>query len=69
MDLIGLEVSEFSALELEKFALFYFVCLHSSICKYWPISTDLATIYLPISFSDEFDYRTNQTRKSGVIYP
>ena len=40
MDLSGPELSELSALELENLP-YLTLCLHSSICKYWPANTKL----------------------------
>ena len=67
MDLIGPELLELSALELEN--LPYLTCLHSSICKYGPISTKLGHNINAHQVSDEFDYRPNRTRMSRVICP
>ena len=48
MELIGPELFELSALKYEN--LPYLTYLHSSICKYWPISTKLGhNIYMPVS--------------------
>ena len=67
MDLIRPELSELSAFELEN--LPYLTCLHSSICKYWPISIKLGHDIYAYKVSDEFDYWLNWTRTSGVICP
>ena len=44
-------------------------CLHSSIYKYWPISTKLGQNVYDHKISDEFDYGCNQTRTFRVVYP
>ena len=67
MDLIGPELFELSALELEICHIW--LCLHSSICKYLTISTKLGHNIYAHKVSDEFDYRTSWTRTSGVICP
>ena len=54
---------ELSALELENL-----LCLHSSICKYRPISTKLGNNISAHKVSDEFDYGTNRTRTSGAVF-
>ena len=61
MDLIGPELSELSALELEN--LPYLICLHSSICSKLGHNISANKVW------DEFDYEANQTKKSGVICP
>ena len=45
------------------------LCLHSSIYKYWPVSTKLGQNVYYHKISDEFDYGTNQIRTSIVICP
>ena len=45
------------------------LCLHSSICKYQPISTKLGHNIYTHKVSDKFDYGTNRIRTSGVICP
>ena len=45
------------------------LCLHSSICKYWPICTKLGHNIYTHKVLDEFDYGLNWSRKSGVICP
>ena len=45
------------------------ICFHSSICKYQPISTKLGHNIYTHKVSDEFDYGTNRIRTSGVICP
>ena len=45
------------------------LCLHSSIYKYWPISTKLGQNVYGHKISDEFDYGCNQTRTLRVVYP
>ena len=57
MELIGPELSELSALKLEN--LPYLTLLHSSICKYRPISTKLGHNIYSHKVSDEFDYGSN----------
>ena len=50
--------------------IFYiWFCLHSSICKYWPISTKLGHNIYAHKVSDEFDSWTNRIRISKVICP
>ena len=44
-------------------------CLHSSIYKYWPISTKLGQNVYDHKISDELDYGSNWTRPVRVIYP
>ena len=44
-------------------------CLHSSIYKYWPISTKLGQNVCDHKTPDEFDYASNQTRTLWVICP
>ena len=65
MDLIGLELSELSALEFENFP--YLTCLHSSICKYQPISTKLGHNIYAYKVLDEFDSGTNQSEHSKLF--
>ena len=67
MDLIGPEQSELSALELEK--LLYLTCLHSSICKYRPISTNRGQNRYDRLISNEFDYGSHLTRTTRTICP
>ena len=45
------------------------LCLHSSICKYWPISTKLGHNIYAQKVSDEFNSGTNRIGTSGVICP
>ena len=45
------------------------LCLHSSIYKYWPISTKLGQNVCDYKTPDEFYYGSNQTRTLWVIYP
>ena len=68
MYVIRPELSELSNLELEK-NFHIWLCLHSSICKYWPIRTKLGHNIYAHKVSDEFDYLTNRTRTSWVICP
>ena len=68
LELIGPEMSKLSALELENLP-YIWLCLHSSICKYWPVSTKLGHNIYAYKVSDEFYYRTNQIRTSAVICP
>ena len=63
MDLMGPELSELFPLEFAKNA--ESDCLHNSIYKCRPISTKHGhSIY-----DDEFDYGSNLTVTSGVIFP
>ena len=64
MDLIGPEMSELFALELENLP---YLTLFTSICKYWPSSTKLGQNIYANNVSDEFDYRLIWTRTSRVI--
>ena len=57
MELIGPELSELSALELEN--LPYLLCLHSSICKYRPISTKRGHNIYAHKVSDEINCGSN----------
>ena len=45
------------------------LCLESSIYKYWPISTKVGQNVYDRKISDEFDYGCNQTRTLQVVYP
>ena len=45
------------------------LCLHSIIYKYWPISTKLGQNVCDHKISDEFDYGSNRTRTVRVICP
>ena len=45
------------------------LCLHSIIYKYWPISTKLGQNVCDQKISDEFDYGSNRTRSVQVICP
>ena len=71
------EHPELFALEFGKIAESDFVytlasasiCLHSSICKYLPISTKHGHNIYAHKVSDEVDYGTNRIRTSGVICP
>ena len=76
MDLIGPELSELSALELENLPYLTFVknccirlCLLSNIYKYKPISTKLGHNEYEHKISDEFDYGSSHTRSIGVLSP
>ena len=66
MGVIAPEQLELFALELKNF--FVSLCLHCSIYKYQPFSSNLVKIYMTLKILDEFDYRCNQTR-TGVICP
>ena len=57
MDLIGLELFELSAVE----SYIILLCLHSSICKFRPISTKLGQNIYNHKISDELDYESNRT--------
>ena len=61
MDLIGPELFELSALELEKFAIFDFI--------YMLASANIGHNIYTHKVSDKFDYGTNRIRTSGVICP
>ena len=63
MDLIGPELSELFSLEFAKIA--ESDCLHNSIYKCRPISTKHGHGV----YDDGFDYRSNLTVTSGVIFP
>ena len=66
MELIGLELSELSALELENLPYLTVYSLASAnIDQSVP---NLATIYTN-KVSDDFDYGSNRTRTCGVICP
>ena len=67
MNVIKQDLSELSTLEFEY--LPYLTCLHSSICKYLPISTKLGHSIYAHKVSDDFDYGTNRIRTFGVICP
>ena len=43
--------------------------LHSSMYKYQPISTKLGLNIYDCEISDEFDYGSNRTGRTGVICP
>ena len=45
------------------------LCLHSIIYRYWPISTKLGQNVCDHKMSDEFDYGSNQTKTARVICP
>ena len=45
------------------------LCLHSSIYKYWPINTKLGQNICDYKTSYEFDYGSNRTRTDWVICP
>ena len=45
------------------------LCLHSSICKYWRISIKLGHNIYAHKVSDEVDFGTNRIGTSGVICP
>ena len=61
------EHPELFALEFGKIA--EYDCLHSSIYKYWPISTKLGHNIYDNEILDEFNYGSNPTVTSGVICP
>ena len=66
MDLIR---PELSYLPLTLKICHIWLCLHSRICKYWPISTKLGHNIYTHKISDEFNYGTNRIRTSRVICP
>ena len=58
-----------SYLPLNSKIFHIWLCLHSSIYKYWPISIKLGQNVYDHKISDEFDYGSNLTRTLWVIYP
>ena len=66
MGQIELEHPELFALEFEK-NCWIWLCLHSSIYKYRPLSTKLDQNVCDHKISNEFDYGSNQTRTVQVI--
>ena len=64
IDLIGPELSELFALELLN--LTFYTLVSTNIDQ---SVTNLTTILYAYKVLDEFDYRTNRTRTSGVICP
>ena len=66
MDLIGFELSK-SPLNYKIWHIW--LCLKSSICRYWPISIKLGKNINVYKVLNEFNYWTNQTRISKVICP
>ena len=60
MSLIESEHPELFALEFGKIG--EYDCFHSSIYKYYPISTKLGQIVCDHKISDEIDYGSNRTR-------
>ena len=68
MGLIPLEHLELFALELKK-NCYISLCSHSSIYKYQSISTKLGQNLYDHKMSNEFDYRSNRTGMTRVIYP
>ena len=68
MELIGVELSELSALELEKFAIFNFVYTLASANIDQSVP-NLAAIYLPIRSWMRLIEGSNQTRTVQVIRP
>ena len=69
MGQIEAEHPQLFALEFGKIAESDFVYLHSSIYKYWPISTKLGQNVYDYKSSDEFYNGTNRTRTVGVVCP
>ena len=67
MDLI--RQNSLSYLPLNSKICHIWLCLHSSICKYWPISTKLGHNIYAHKVWDEFDSGTNRIRTSKVICP
>ena len=67
MGIIGPERPKLFTLELKKNYISF--CLHSNIHKYQPFSTKLGQNIYDHKISDEFEYRSNQTRMTGVICP
>ena len=68
MDLIGPKLSELSALELEKLAIFDFVYTLASANIDQSVSNLVINIYAH-KISYEFNYGRTRTRTSGVIFP
>ena len=68
MALIGPEQLELFALELKKL-LYNYDCLLSSIYNFKPISTKLGQNIYYQKILNEFDYGSNQIRRTGVICP
>ena len=66
MNLIGAELFELFALEFAKIA--ESDCLHSSIYKCRPMSTKHGHNIYENEMVDEFNYGSNPTVTSGVIY-
>ena len=67
MNVIGTESSELSAHYLKK-NCYIWLCLHSIICIYRPVSTKLGeNIYVQQNLN-EFDHGSNWTRTTGVIW-
>ena len=69
LGLIGPEPPELYALELKKKKkkCYISLCLHSSIYKYQPISTNLGQNIYDYKISDEFDFGSNRTRTITVF--
>ena len=68
MDVIRLELSKLSALEVENLPYLTLFTLYS-ICKYKPISTKPGHNIYDHNISDEFNYDYNRFRTSKVICP
>ena len=65
MNLIGREWSELSALYVKN--CYLWLCLHSFICKYRPVSTKIGqNIYVQQNLN-EFDHGSKWARTTGVI--
>ena len=65
LGLIGPELPELLALKNCYISL----CLHSGIYKYQPISSKLGQNIYDHKMLDEFDFGSNRTRMTRVIYP
>ena len=67
MDIIILEQSKLTALELEKLLLLTF--FYTVICKYRPISTKLGKNMYDQQTSNKCDYESSWTGTTRVICP
>ena len=63
------EHPELCAFEFGKNAEYDFVCKHSIIYKYWPISTKFSQNVCAHKISNDFDYGSSRTRIVRVICP
>ena len=67
MNEIGTELSELSAHYLKK-NCYIWLCLHSVICIYRPVSTKLGQNIYAQQYLNEFDHGSNWTGTTGVIW-